>query len=203
LSAALADVRASHGNLERRLSATEAAFQDADARATRERLGATRKAATREAELEGQIRHEREARADLERALDEADTARNEAQRQLAQVLVREGKLEEAELVALEARETVGTKDHGSRASTRMALGMVRAAQGRDEEAEALLREALEILDGTELLLFSVEPLEMLVQFLRERGRDAEAVPFARRLLELAPAAGLATSFEASAEKIA
>jgi class 3 adenylate cyclase/tetratricopeptide (TPR) repeat protein len=126
-----------------------------------------------------------------------------EAQRQLAQVLVREGKLEEAELVALEARETVGTKDHGSRASTRMALGMVRAAQGRDEEAEALLREALEILDGTELLLFSVEPLEMLVQFLRERGRDAEAVPFARRLLELAPAAGLATSFEASAEKIA
>jgi Tetratricopeptide repeat len=84
-----------------------------------------------------------------------------------------------------------------------MALGMVRAAQGRDEEAEALLREAVEILDGTELLLFSVEPLEMLVQFLRERGRDAEAVPFARRLLELAPAAGLATSFEASAEKIA
>ena len=84
LSAALADVRASHGNLERRLSATEAAFQDADARATRERMAATKKAATREAELEGQIRHEREARTDLERARDEAAAARNEAEQQLA-----------------------------------------------------------------------------------------------------------------------
>ena len=84
LSAALADVRASHGNLERRLSATEAAFQDADARATRERLAATKKAATREAELEGQVRHEREARTDLERALEESEAAWNEAQEQLA-----------------------------------------------------------------------------------------------------------------------
>ncbi len=126
-----------------------------------------------------------------------------EAQRQLAQVLVRSGKLEEAELIALEARETVGPQDHGSRASTRMALGLVRAAQGREAEAEKLLREAIEVLDGTELRLFSVEPLEALVQFLRERGRDEEAAPFARRLLELSPVAGIASSFEASTAKIA
>ncbi len=78
-----------------------------------------------------------------------------------------------------------------------MALGIVRAAQGRDAEAETLLREALDILDGTELLLTSLEPLETFVRFLRDRGRGEEAEPFARRLLELAPAAGLALSFDA------
>ena len=51
---------------------------------------------------------------------------------------------------ALEARETVGPHDSISRATTRMALGLVRAAQGRDEEAETLLREAIEMLDGTD-----------------------------------------------------
>jgi chromosome segregation ATPase/uncharacterized protein YqgV (UPF0045/DUF77 family) len=80
LSSTLADIRARHANVERRLAATEAAFQEADARATRERLAATKKAATREAELEGQARQEREARGDLERALAEAETARLDVQ---------------------------------------------------------------------------------------------------------------------------
>ena len=123
-----------------------------------------------------------------------------ELQRHLAQVLVRLGKIEEAERVALESRETVGPQDHGSRATTRMALGLVRAAQGRDEEAEGLLREAVAVLDGTDFLLSALEPLEELVQFLRTRGRDEEAAPFARRLLELAPAAA---NFEASTAPIA
>jgi class 3 adenylate cyclase/tetratricopeptide (TPR) repeat protein len=120
-----------------------------------------------------------------------------EAQRQLAQILVGQGKVEEAEIVALEARQTVGPNDHGSRSSTRMALGLVRAAQSRDEEAERLLRDAIEVLEGTELLSSSVEPLTALVDFLRERGRDSDAEPFARRLLELAPANALADAFEA------
>jgi PAS domain S-box-containing protein len=80
LSSALDDLRTSHGNLERRLAATEAAFQDADERATRERLAATRKAATREAELDAEIRHGQDARADLERALAAAAAARSETE---------------------------------------------------------------------------------------------------------------------------
>jgi chromosome segregation ATPase len=80
LSTTLADARTDHTNLERRLAATEAAFKEADERATRERLAVARKAAAREAELEGQIRQERDARGDLERALTEAGTARAEAQ---------------------------------------------------------------------------------------------------------------------------
>src|SRR5204863_951753 len=82
LSSALDDVRTSHSNLERRLAATEAAFQDADERATRERLAATTKAATREAELGAEIRQEKEARADLERTLAAAEGARAETEQE-------------------------------------------------------------------------------------------------------------------------
>ena len=114
-------------------------------------------------------------------------------------MLVVRGKIDEAERYALEARETVGPHDTISRSTTRMALGMVRAAQGRDEEAERLLRDAIEVLDGTELLLSLVEPLTALVEFFRERRREADAEPFARRLLELAPAQALADAFEAGA----
>ena len=71
-----------------------------------------------------------------------------ESQRGLAQILVALKKIDEAERYALEARETVGPHDTISRATTRMALGIVRAAQGHDEEAEALLREAVAVVDG-------------------------------------------------------
>ena len=62
-----------------------------------------------------------------------------ETQRMLAQALLAQGKVDEAERYALESRETVGGQDQHSRATTRMALGLVRAAQGRDDEAEELL----------------------------------------------------------------
>jgi class 3 adenylate cyclase/tetratricopeptide (TPR) repeat protein len=72
-----------------------------------------------------------------------------EAERQLAETLVRAGKIVEAEQVAEHARRTVGREDVWSRASTLHALGIVRAAQGRTEEADALLREALAIVEPT------------------------------------------------------
>ena len=98
-----------------------------------------------------------------------------ESQRGLAQVLVARGKIDEAERYAIEARETVGPHDTISRATTRMALGMVRSAQGRDDEAEALLREAVEIVAGKELYLIRREVLLALAAFLRERDRGDEA----------------------------
>ena len=52
-----------------------------------------------------------------------------ESQRGLAQVLVSLKKVDEAERYALEARETVGPHDTISRATTRMALGIVRAQE--------------------------------------------------------------------------
>ena len=98
-----------------------------------------------------------------------------ESQRGLAQVLVALRKIDEAERYALEARETVGPHDTISRATTRMALGIVRAAQGLDEEAETLLREAVAVVDGKDLLLIRRELLTALASFLRERGRVDEA----------------------------
>lgn len=80
-----------------------------------------------------------------------------EAQRQLAETLVRAGKLAEAERLAEHARQTVGQDDAWSRASTLHALGLVRGAQGRVDEAEALLAEALAIVEPTMYREFAVE----------------------------------------------
>jgi class 3 adenylate cyclase/tetratricopeptide (TPR) repeat protein len=105
-----------------------------------------------------------------------------ESQRGLAQILVVLKKIDEAERYALEARETVGPHDTISRATTRMALGIIRAAQGRDEEAETLLREAVAVVDGKDLLLIRRELLTALAAFLRERGRVDEAEEYEAEL---------------------
>jgi tetratricopeptide (TPR) repeat protein len=111
-----------------------------------------------------------------------------ETQRDLAENLVVQGRLDEAERWALEARDTVGEADWASVATTTMALGLVRAAQGRDEEAEALLREALAMTEKRAFSRNLLQPLEALANFLRDRGRVDEAEEYERRLAELLPA---------------
>ena len=108
-----------------------------------------------------------------------------EVQRFLAEVLLDQGRLDEAELYALKAVETVGPQDVSSQASTKTSLALVRATQGRDEEAEALLRESIEILERSEYSRFLSDPLEAMIQFLEERERFEEIVSFERRLEEL------------------
>ncbi len=98
-----------------------------------------------------------------------------ETQRSLAELLLSEGRIDEAERFALAARETVGPHDVTSLATTTMSLGLVRAAQGRDEEAEELLRQAYDTLAETEHRKHQCELLQALVQFLRDRGREDEA----------------------------
>jgi class 3 adenylate cyclase/tetratricopeptide (TPR) repeat protein len=126
-----------------------------------------------------------------------------ESQRGLAEVLVARAKVDDAERHALEARETVGPHDAGSLATTTMTLGIVRAAQGRDDEAEKLLRSAQEALAASDFREFELEALEALVQFFRDREREDEAVVFERRLLELAPVAAIGSAFSARAARIA
>src|SRR5215211_2791044 len=112
-----------------------------------------------------------------------------ENQRMLAQVLAERGKLDEAERVALEARETVGPEDAVSQLTTALALGVVRAAQGRDAEAERLLRSVVDGLHKSAFRSSEPEALRYLITFLRERGRTDEAVPYEARLAELDVAA--------------
>ena len=110
-----------------------------------------------------------------------------EAQRALSMVLTAQNRIDEAERLALEARETVGREDRVSLSTTTLALGAVRAAQHRDEEAESLMKEAV---DG--FALYDIRALEhwalrYLAEFLRSRGRDDEAVVYEERRAALAP----------------
>ena len=108
-----------------------------------------------------------------------------EVQRSLAEALLAQGKVDEAEMYALKAVETVGPQDVSSQASTRTSLALVRAAQGRDEEAESLLNESLEILERSEYTRFLSEPLKAMIGFLEERGRVEDVVAYEERLAEL------------------
>ncbi len=110
-----------------------------------------------------------------------------EAQRALAMVLVQKGVIDEAERHALEARETVGPDDRVSDSTTRLALGLVRAAQRRDEEAEQLLREAVDGFALYEIRALEHWALRYLAEFLRSRGRDDEAAVYEERRAALAP----------------
>jgi predicted ATPase/class 3 adenylate cyclase len=110
-----------------------------------------------------------------------------EAQRLLAQTLVVLGKVEEAERVALQALKSVGPEDRLSIWTTQMALGVVRAAQGRDGEAELLLREAVEAFVDGGYRFSELEALGFLARFLRDRGREDEAALYDERAFALAP----------------
>jgi class 3 adenylate cyclase/tetratricopeptide (TPR) repeat protein len=112
-----------------------------------------------------------------------------ESQRLLAQLLLDEGRIDEAEKYALAARETVSAEDVTSRATTRIALAQVRAAQGRDEEAEVLFREAVDILSGSEHCRILLDVLPPYAEFLRARERDADAVELEARLAARVPTA--------------
>jgi class 3 adenylate cyclase/tetratricopeptide (TPR) repeat protein len=98
-----------------------------------------------------------------------------ESQRILAENLVRQGRVDEAEREALAAMETVGPNDVTSLATTRMALGLVRAAQGRQDEAEELLRAALQVASEPAPGWIHALVVRHLAEWLREQGRAEEA----------------------------
>ena len=70
-----------------------------------------------------------------------------------------------------------------------MALGLVRAAQGRDEQAELLLRSAAEGFALTQFRGAEPESVRALIEFLEERDRADDAAPFRARLAQLEVAA--------------
>jgi tetratricopeptide (TPR) repeat protein len=110
-----------------------------------------------------------------------------EVQALLACTLVEAGRIDEAERLAVEARSWAGAEDPSAVVAAAAALGDVRAAQGRDEEAEELIREALTIAEASPFAQLETEPLELLARFLRERGREDEACAYEARLTELLP----------------
>jgi len=107
-------------------------------------------------------------------------------QAELATTLADAGKVDEAERLAAEARANSLPGDPGCLVAATTALGAVRAAQARDEEAEELYRSALAQARESDWPVLEIEPLERLTAFLRERGRADEAADYERRAAELA-----------------
>ena len=104
-----------------------------------------------------------------------------EAQRTLAEIVLAQGHVEEAERWALSAVESVGMQDMMSRSNVSMVLGLVRAAQGRDAEAELLLRasrgDAIAAvwlgLDARDLSTFTKVSTELAARLERYAGHEA------------------------------
>ncbi len=110
-----------------------------------------------------------------------------EAQRSLADLYVDLGRLEEAERYALEARESVGPEDRVSTSTTKLSLALVRAAQGRDAEADELMGDAVEDLRLFGLRAVERWALRRVIEFHRSRARDEDVARYEARLAELAP----------------
>jgi tetratricopeptide (TPR) repeat protein len=109
-----------------------------------------------------------------------------EAERELAFALIQSGDLADAELHALRGAEIVAPEDWGTVASTRMVLWRVRAAPKRDEEAEALLRGAIEVIEKTDYQAGQSEEYLALAEFLLERGRHEEGEAMGAKARDLA-----------------
>jgi tetratricopeptide (TPR) repeat protein len=105
----------------------------------------------------------------------------------LAATLADIGKVDEAERLALEALANGVPEDLGCKMASQTALAAVRAAQGRDDEAEELFLSAIELTREGNAKAWEIEPLERLVTFLRDRGREDDAGPYEARLAELSP----------------
>jgi tetratricopeptide (TPR) repeat protein len=103
----------------------------------------------------------------------------------LAATLVDLGKIDEAERLALESGANAVPEDTSCKIFSVTALGAVRAAQDRDEEAEELFLSAVALARDSNYKLFELEPLERLTRFLRERGRDEDAATYEARISEL------------------
>jgi tetratricopeptide (TPR) repeat protein len=95
-----------------------------------------------------------------------------ETERLIAQVLLDMGDVAGAAEHAESAVRVTGKDDWATIASTVMVLGLVREAQGELDEAEQLLREAVEVLGRTDFGMYEVEL--SLAEFLLRNGRTPE-----------------------------
>ncbi len=97
----------------------------------------------------------------------------------LADVLARLGRAEEARHVLAELGQIVQAGDFEPEARTRIVRARLAAAAGDLGAAEALTREALEILDGRDYLETKMEALVVLSEVLAAAGERDEAVALA------------------------
>ena len=85
-----------------------------------------------------------------------------EAERGLAEVLAKQGKIDEADRIVAAVQRRVGREDVWTQASILHATGIVRAAQGRTDEALAAFSAALEIIEPTMYAILAASIRESL-----------------------------------------
>ena len=107
-------------------------------------------------------------------------------QASLAEVLAAQGKVDEAERLALEVQATARPDDPHFQMTVLATMAAVRAAQGRDDEAEELYRSALAATTKGYAVI-ELELLERLAAFYRARDREEEASACEARIAELVP----------------
>ena len=100
---------------------------------------------------------------------------RPEIERDLAYAKLELGDLAGAAAHAEAGAQVVAADDWVSVASTKMVLGRVRAGQGRTEEAETLLREAVAVMERTDYVADRWECYLSVTEFLVAQGRREEA----------------------------
>jgi tetratricopeptide (TPR) repeat protein len=103
----------------------------------------------------------------------------------LARALAAQGRLDEADALAEEARQLGAPDDEATQSAWRMARARVLAHRGSAEEAEALAREALALLAPTDVLVEKAEAEEVLADVLAAAGDAAGAGEALRRAVEL------------------
>jgi tetratricopeptide (TPR) repeat protein len=126
-----------------------------------------------------------------------ASTAAAEA----AEAYVEAGDLAAAWEYATIARETSASDDVASQSGGRQMQADVLSARGQHEDAEALAREAVAIMEATDYLAFRGSALVHLARVLQAAGKGADAVEAAKKAIELYEAKG-ATFFVESTRKL-
>jgi ATP/maltotriose-dependent transcriptional regulator MalT len=103
----------------------------------------------------------------------------------LARVLAARGRTEEAETLGRLVAETASEHDLWSQVPYLLATARIAATAGRVAEAEERLRDALAVVEDTDLLDLHGDALLDLADVLRADGREEEARESAEAALDL------------------
>ena len=126
---------------------------------------------------------------------------RPEIERSLAQAFLELDDVEGAVSHAEAAVEVVAADDVASVGSTTMVLGLVRARQGRIQEAESLLRQAIAGIERTDYVAERWEYYLSLAEFLLAQRRSKEADEWITKLREITALYGAASPLAAYVER--
>ena len=103
----------------------------------------------------------------------------------LADIAYRQGRLEEAERMALLAEEVSHEDDVGAQSQWRLVRAQLLSRQGRHGEAEALAREALQLTEATDFTYLRGASWHRLAEVLLAAGKRDEGRAAAERALAL------------------